>query len=419
MDTLGERGWLVLADGDRLTNSTSWDLTRAETSRYDFLDRLDGRTLGLSLKRKECAFMTKYGVIGGFLGSGKTTTMMAFSQYLRGQGRRPAILVNDLGAKNLVDAGFTQAGGYVSAEITGGCICYQTEHLVDMLRHLRDRDQADVIFSDIPGCGIGALDHVYHTLNRDYPGEFDFFPFVAVADPERLRVIMPERANLHLPEEMAFLFDAQLREAEVILLNKIDLLSQSEKEVYLDFLAHSYPQAQVFALSARTGEGVAEAATYLCSHTSSLPVVDIGYGSPAFVAAESKLSWYDRQFFCKRRDSGHFDGNRFVLDYIDAVRNRLASLGRNAPHLKVLGVAEDGSLVKASLLGVDYQTELDRSLTAPCRQLRVVVNVRAACESLLLDRVMDESLKDGAAQHHLETQVFFTECFGMMDEGRG
>ena len=50
------------------------------------------------------------------------------------------------------------------------------------------------------------------------------------------RIKMCIRDSLHLPEEMAFLFDAQLREAEVILLNKIDLLSQSEKEVYLDFL---------------------------------------------------------------------------------------------------------------------------------------------------------------------------------------
>ena len=245
--------------------------------------------------------MTKYGVIGGFLGAGKTTTMMAFSQYLIAQGKRPAILVNDLGAKNLVDAGFTRAAGFVSAEIAGGCICYQTENLVEVLRRLREREQVEIIFSDIPGCGIGALDHVYHALDRAYPEEFSLCPFVAVADPERLRVIMPEHADLHLPAEMAFLFDAQLREAEVILLNKVDRLSSAEKEIYLDFLGRTYPQAQVFALSARTGEGVGEAVTYLYQHTSSLPVVDIGYGSPAFWAAESKLSWYDRQFFCKRR----------------------------------------------------------------------------------------------------------------------
>ena len=85
--------------------------------------------------------MTKYGVIGGFLGAGKTTTMMAFSQYLIAQGKRPAILVNDLGAKNLVDAGFTRAAGFVSAEIAGGCICYQTENLVEVLRRLREREQ--------------------------------------------------------------------------------------------------------------------------------------------------------------------------------------------------------------------------------------------------------------------------------------
>ena len=362
--------------------------------------------------------MTKYVVLGGFLGAGKTTTMMAFSRCMKARGRSAAILVNDLGSRDLVDGAFTRSAGYLSEDITGQCICYQTENLVDKLRRFRDADSAEMIFSDIPGCGIGALDHVYHKLNQEYPGEFDLCPFVAVADPERLRNLLPERATLNLPEEMHYLFDAQLREAEVILLNKIDLLTAEETQDLVRFLELQYPQAKVFPISARTGQGAETALDYLLENRSALPKVDIGYGGPAFQAAEACLSWYDRQLYAKRPAGGDFDGNGFVQDLAESIRERLISLKRNVPHLKVLGTDGRGGLAKLSLLGVDYPAELDQALPGPVAELRVVLNARAACESRLLSRVMEEALKETAAKYRLEEQTFFSECFGMMDTGR-
>lgn len=360
--------------------------------------------------------MSKYVVIGGFLGAGKTTSMIGFAKYLQSQGFQPAILVNDLGAKNLVDRVTTANSGCLSAEITGDCICYQTENLVDKLRRFRDLHKTHIIFSDIPGCGIGALDHVYHKLDREYPGEFELCPFTAIADPERLRAIMPEHADLHLPTEMEFLFDAQLREAEMIILNKVDLLSSQEEQRYLDFLRRTYPQAAVFPMSARTGLGVAEAADYLMSHFSVLPTVDIGYGGPDFLAAESKLSWYNRQFHVKSQQP--FDGNGLIRELMEKIRDELTAIGRNVPHLKVVANAPDWTSAKASLLGVDYPVQFDWDFCDPQTDLRIVINARAACESQVLDRLMDRSMEQTAKIYGLSLQVFFTECFGMMDEGR-
>ena len=360
--------------------------------------------------------MSKYVILGGFLGAGKTTTMIAFSEYLTSVGKKTAILVNDLGAKHLVDAEFTNASACVCDEITGDCICYQTEALVDKLRRFRDSSNADIIFSDIPGCGIGALDHVYHKLNREYTGEFGICPFVAVADPERLRVIMPEKAGLNLPGEMAYLFDAQLREAEVILLNKIDLLTDAERSACMDYLRSSYLQAKVFAISAKTGEGIPAAIEYIFDHESTFPVVDIGYGGAQFLAAESCLSWYNRKLYLK--SDAVFDGNAFIADLFEAIRAKLREIGRNVPHLKAMARASDGSYAKASLVGVDYPTEFAAQLAQPQQNLQLIVNARAACESGVLDFLMDAALRETAEKYALRLQVFFTECFGMMDEGK-
>ena len=144
----------------------------------------------------------KFMVVSGFLGAGKTTSMIAFAEYLNKHGKKASIIANDLGAKNLVDSSFTSTTDCSVTEITGDCICYQTENLVDKLRRLRDVDNAQITMSDIPGCGVGALDHVYHKLNKEYPGEFDLAPFIVITDPERLKMIMPQKEQINLPEEI-------------------------------------------------------------------------------------------------------------------------------------------------------------------------------------------------------------------------
>ncbi|MCI5593827.1 MAG: CobW-like GTP-binding protein, partial [Clostridiales bacterium] len=91
---------------------------------------------------------TKYMVTSGFLGSGKTTSMIAFADSINSRGLgSAAILANDLGAGNIVDAEFTATTGFKTLPISGNCICYQHENLVDKLHQL-EAAGADIIFSD-------------------------------------------------------------------------------------------------------------------------------------------------------------------------------------------------------------------------------------------------------------------------------
>lgn len=200
--------------------------------------------------------ITKYAVISGFLGAGKTTSMIAFSREINRRGQETAaILANDLGAGNIVDAEFCAAAGVMTLPISGGCICYQHENLVGKMHQL-EAAGADVIFSDIPGCGIGAMDHVYLELEEKEPDEFELLPFTCIVDPERLRMVLPENADLNLPEEMKFLLDAQMAEAELIVLNKTDTIGEEEAEAIISFIRAIYPQTPVMAMSAMKGTGV-------------------------------------------------------------------------------------------------------------------------------------------------------------------
>ena len=355
-------------------------------------------------------------VVSGFLGSGKTTTMIALSEYLAGRGVKAGIITNDLGSANLVDALYTAGSGCATAPIAGACICYVTDALVDRIRRFTDVEGAGIVMSDIPGCGVGALDHVYFRLHRDYPEDFELAPFTVVCDPMRLRAIMPEHARLNLPEEMNYLFRTQLLEADVIVLNKTDTISAEEKARCVAFLRAAYPGVPVCAISAKTGDGVDALAELVMSGKARLVEVDTGYGGREFIAAESRLSWYDRRFFIKRLSP--FSGNAFAEDYMESIRRELTDEGGNVPHLKLFVTGEGGDFAKVSLTGVDYALEFDRRLEREYDRYSVVVNARAACPSEALDALMDRALDAAVEKNALSCRVFSTECFGMTDAGR-
>ncbi len=365
---------------------------------------------------------TKYMVTSGFLGSGKTTSMIAFSNSINRRNLgTAAILVDDLGADNITDYEFTATSGVITLDISGDCICYQHENLVDKLHRLEDIG-ASVIFSDIPGLGIGALDNVYLQLNEKEPGEFDLMPFFCLVDPERVRMIMPENADINLPAELKFLLKAQLAEADIIVLNKIDTISDERKNEILKFLQTGYPSAKIMSMSAVSGEGVDDVVDYILNNTAPAKHREIGYGSEDFVAAESRLSWYNRRIFMEQRDEKNIDYNAVITDIFEEIRKGLRKSGGNVPHLKMFAADSDldrTDFFKASLIGIDYDIEYAHKLDRQYTALSLVINARAAAGSEIMTNVVDEALDTIAVKYNLKIKTFFLEAFGMMEEGRG
>ena len=135
------------------------------------------------------------------------------------------------------------------------------------------------------------------------------------------------------------------------------------------------------------------------------------------LATEEKLSWYNSKFYVKVC-CGSFDGNDFLADLVESIGEKLKNEHINIRHLKVSGEGMDGTACKISLLGVDYDIEFDSRLGEPCIDLPVIINARAVCQAELLNEIMDEALDEVAKKYNLDTIIFFTECFGMMDKGR-
>jgi hypothetical protein len=74
-------------------------------------------------------------MLGGFLGAGKTTTILRLAQYLQRRGHRPGLITNDQ-AEGLVDTALLEELNLPVREIVGGCFCCRSETLVQALEAL-------------------------------------------------------------------------------------------------------------------------------------------------------------------------------------------------------------------------------------------------------------------------------------------
>ena len=365
---------------------------------------------------------TRYMVTSGFLGAGKTTSMIAFAREIKRRGLgNPAIIANDLGAGNIVDAEFCAAAGVMTLPVSGGCICYQHENLVGKIHQL-EAAGADIIFSDIPGCGIGARDHVYMELEEKEQGEFHLMPFTCIVDPERIRMIMPEQADINLPEEMKFLLDAQMAEADLIVLNKTDTISEAEAQRICEFITDIYPKTPVMTMSAMKGTGVGEVADYLLENRSAAEHREIGYESQAFIDAENRLSWFNTRVYMQQREDRNLDFNIVIGDIFEGIREGLKKHDSNVPHLKMFAADSEEELTdffKASMTGVDYDVEYDRRLQRRYSALSLIINARCAADPVVMVDIVDDAVEAVSEKYNMKVRTFFMETFGMMEEGKG
>jgi len=83
-------------------------------------------------------------IVGGFLGSGKTTAITWASKLLMAQGKRVGVVTNDQG-KYLVDTAFFQLSNIPAVEVTGGCFCCNYDDLEKRINQLKETQQPDVI----------------------------------------------------------------------------------------------------------------------------------------------------------------------------------------------------------------------------------------------------------------------------------
>lgn len=171
-------------------------------------------------------------IIGGYLGAGKTTLLNRV--LTEDHGRRFAVIVNDFGAVN-VDASLIANHEGDTISLTNGCICCSAtdgtaEAIARILKRSAEFDHIIIEASGVAEPGKVARNAAGFRLPLD--------GVIVLADAEQLP---DQAANRYAGRSVL----AQLRQADVIVLNKVDLPSPARLDETRALIARHAPDVPV------------------------------------------------------------------------------------------------------------------------------------------------------------------------------
>jgi G3E family GTPase len=176
-------------------------------------------------------------LFAGFLGSGKTTLILALARKAALDHLRVCVLVNEVGEVG-IDGEVLRLGDMEVVEITGGCICCQIG--VDLVRALRDLEQEfrpDLVIVEASGIATpgGVLDAI-----RSYPPRsLQTIHTVTVMDPTRFEA---------LQEVLTPLIEGQITGADCLVVTKAGEATPEELTLTTEAAARLAPDAPLFAV---------------------------------------------------------------------------------------------------------------------------------------------------------------------------
>lgn len=184
--------------------------------------------------------------IAGFLGSGKTTTIIALSNIIARKNKKLAIIVNEIG-EIPVDARIINEYGLKVREIGGGCICCELlVNLVYTLDELRKFYNPDIVMIEPSGVAIpSSIDESIKMIKND----IEKGPIIVIFDGER-------GEELLLDDELSKFIKRQLINANIIAINKIDVINEDKIKYYEELLRAINPNAIILKISAKNGIGL-------------------------------------------------------------------------------------------------------------------------------------------------------------------
>jgi G3E family GTPase len=322
--------------------------------------------------------------VSGFLGAGKTTTLLAAARALRERGHRPAIVTNDQG-RDLVDTRLARTVTDDVAEVLDGCFCCRFDELADVVTTLVDGG-ADVVLAEAVGSCTDLRATVVRPLRAHHGAALRVAPLVTVVDPLRYRAFARSWAA---GSDTGYLYAHQLAEADVLAVNKIDLAGPELGATVAD-LRRRNPAARIVRYSARSGD-VGELVDLLLGDSApDRPDASLDYDR--YAAAEAELAWLNHSASVH----GAFHPATWADTALAALSSWAAATGALVGHAKV--TLSSPGLTKVSLTGAGETPSLDVPGPAVADSGRAVFNLRVACPPADLDRACADAMAaaDGA-----------------------
>jgi G3E family GTPase len=338
----------------------------------------------------------RYIMVGGFLGSGKTTAIGRLARRLADRGLRVGLITNDQG-RNLVDTAMLRSQGFATEEIPGGCFCCRFNSLVEAAQRLTDQSRPEVFLAEPVGSCTDLVATVTFPLRRLYGDNFMVAPVSVLVDPVRALRIFGLESGGSFSEKVIYIYNKQLEEADLVVISKCDLLDEARLAALRGAIARKFPRKEIVAVSPRNGTNLDAWFEKITSEEQAAgKAMNVDY--TVYADGEALLGWLN----CTVRLSASeaFDADKFLMELATQVQRRLQARRAEVAHLKMT-FSPDGGLGEIGVVNLvrnDFVPELSMRLEDPVQGGQLVINLRAETAPEALGTAVREGLAAAAGK---------------------
>jgi G3E family GTPase len=470
-------------------------------------------------------------MLGGFLGAGKTTTILRLAQYLQRHGHRPGLITNDQ-AEGLVDTALLEELNLPVREIVGGCFCCRSETLVQALESLEGGEEnahpreagrgaagirPNVFIAEPVGSCTDLVATVTLPLEKIYQKGFVMAPYAVLVDPFRAEQVLgvgkaagiPGKAGMGLAalagkkgfnrkrgktlaakervaalvgvvlskggepakaltkaeareiadiqaemeevmarigagtatvssgqhgrspaatvghlaggfsDDVNYIYRKQLEEAEIIVINKVDLMSEERRAGLRSKLAVEFPEARLLEIGSREGTNLEALFQALTTETGATRrVMEVDYAR--YGVGEARLGWVNGRYEVRWGDgnasanahklaptsrwertalTSGFDADSWLMELAQGVHRRLRMHGIEIAHLK-LTFGERAALGAVQLVRSEGAPEFTQKIGHRVWGGELLVNLRAEADPDTLMAAVNAALVEAVERKH-------------------
>ncbi len=333
-------------------------------------------------------------IVGGFLGAGKTTALLALARDLHRDGKRVALITNDQ-APDLVDTEMVRVRGFRVEEVAGACFCCKFDDLARAADRLLTEERPEVLLAEPVGSCTDLAATVVAPLRKLYGDRYSVAPYSVLVDPARARSIVIERGDSGFSPKVAYIFHKQMEEADLICLNKSDLLSPRDRDLLLGALAAEFPRARVISTSGLTGDGLPAWRSLLEEDVpAGRNIAEVDYDT--YAEGEAELGWLNLTLEVEA--SSPFRTDLLARDVVQRMGDLLSARKEEAAHIKLI-LGTPGGSVTANWVGGGTPARVQGPSEVSASRGRLILNARVHTDPLVLRSVAQDALAQALAAH--------------------
>lgn len=339
------------------------------------------------------------GILGGFLGSGKTSIILKLGKHLAEKGKKVAIIVNEVGQIG-VDGEFLKRSGMNTYELTEGCICCTLKRdLESCILELISTFNPDILLIEPTGIAFPSV--IKKTVRQvgDIVGDINTIVF-GVVDAHRLNKIY---------SEMKEFTERQLKDADTLVINKTDLIdSKAELSLLAEILKQINPKSKVVFTSAKSGKGIDKLIDEILSAliTERETKIEKDYEYIDSIDT-SGVSWFSTNYKMDfERPTSSANIRVLIKDLLEKIRTKVIAINGDISHYKLVLFCSRGA-IKAGLTSNKDKINFDGNLLGwiPECNLKIILLDRLLSKDKIY-QIFEESIKDVAKEYNFK----YSDC---------